>query len=171
MTEPPRDRDVDAEFAAIVARWDDEFPSPDDDGSPPTATPAPAADPEATARREARPDDPAPDEETPGEGDPPASAREALTAPGWRVHLPPEPEEHFDPPAPAPLPPAADWHFWAILAGLGGGPALLLVVIVFFPQDSGWWLLLAIGATVAGFVLLVLRRSAGTEEDDDGIRL
>lgn len=91
---------------------------------------------------------------------------------GWRQHVPqPEPEDHFVPPPPAPLPPAEDKHFWLMMAGLIGGPLLFLYLILFNRDGNGWWMVCGIAMTLAGFVLLVLRQPFERDEDDDGVRL
>jgi len=91
---------------------------------------------------------------------------------GWRQHVPePEPEDHFVPPPPAPLPPAEDKHFWLMMAGLIGGPLLFLYLILFNRDGNGWWMVCGIVMTLAGFVLLVLRQPFERDEDDDGVRL
>jgi len=177
--------ELDAQFADIVAHWDE-------DGTEPTPWPAmlaedrvenPAADPaSATAdpasASTAGQDVPAaakPPEEKP---DPPPASETPLVLPElvlpeqWRVHTPPEePEEHFEPPPPEPLP-AGDLQFWGILVGLTGGPLLLLYLILFDRYASGLWLLLAISLTVGGFGLLVARLPRQRDDDDDdGARL
>lgn len=90
----------------------------------------------------------------------------------WRVHEPPdEPEEHYEPPPPAPLP-AGDLQFWGILIGLVGGP-LLLLYLVLFNRDAGrWWMFAAIGLSLGGFGLLIARLpSQRDDDDDDGARI
>jgi len=97
---------------------------------------------------------------------------QAVPAPQvWRAHeVDDEYEEHFEPPPVTPLP-AGDLAFWAIIAGMGGGP-LLLVYLVFFNRDaSSYWILAAIAMSVGGFALLVSRMPSHHEDDDDGARL
>ena len=56
------------------------------------------------------------------------------------MRLDDEYEEHFEPPPVTPLP-AGDLQFWAIIAGMGGGP-LLLLYLAFFNRDAGsYWML------------------------------
>ena len=81
-----------------------------------------------------------------------------------------EPEEHFEPPPATPLP-AGDLQFWAILAGMGGGPLLLLYLVFFNREASGYWILTAIALSVGGFALLVSRMPGHHDGDDDGARL
>jgi hypothetical protein len=70
----------------------------------------------------------------------------------------------------APLP-VGDLQFWAIIAGMGGGP-LMLLYLVLFDRDAGSnWILASIALSVVGFVLLILRLPREREEDDDGARL
>jgi len=95
----------------------------------------------------------------------------AVTAPqGWRTHEAEEEEEHFEPPQVSPLP-MGDLQFWAILAGMIGGP-LLLVYLVFFNRNlSHYWTLVSIAMSVGGFILLVSRLPGQEGDDDDGARL
>ena len=89
----------------------------------------------------------------------------------WRAHeVDDEHEEHFEPPPVTPLP-AGDLQFWAIIAGMTGGP-LLLVYLVFFNRNaSSYWILFAIAMSVGGFWLLVSRMPGQHNDDDDGARL
>ena len=90
----------------------------------------------------------------------------------WRVHEPPdEPEEHYEPPPPAPLP-AGDLQFWGILIGLIGGPLLLLYLVLFNRDAGAWWMFTAIGLSLGGFGLLIARLpSQRDDDDDDGARI
>ena len=89
----------------------------------------------------------------------------------WRTHeVDDEYEEHFEPPPVTPLP-AGDLTFWAIIAGMGGGPLLLLYLVFFNRDASSYWLFTAIAMSVGGFVLLVSRMPGHHEDDDDGARL
>lgn len=172
------ERDVDAEFEAIIAGWDATPSVPDDhpehvdpaDPAPPAlGTADPAVNPPWT--------DPTRPPALPGEG-------------GWRVHPPlldndaqnaepaaesaAEPEEEHFVPQPVTLPPQEDLHFWGIVVGLAGGPLLLMwLIIVGGGVYASWWLLLAVSLTVGGFTLLVLRQPARRDPDDhdDGARL
>ena len=208
------DKDVDEQFAAIMAHWDDVAlgidpfgdPLADDgdrtpevadssevdlggvphgtaepDTTPPPATAQPAASspPPVTAPPSAA--DTATPAAPPSDRMPvrPAAAPQPLPdddAPpvvgsGWRQHDPPDVEEHFVPPPPAPLPSADDKHFWLMMVGLIGGPLLFLYLILFARDGNGWWMMFALGMAIAGFVLLVLRQPAERDENDDGVRL
>ena len=170
--------ELDAQFADIVAHWDEDGAEPtpwratlaEDRVENPVEGPAPAT----TAGQEVPPAATPPEEEP----DPPPAPEAPLVLPElvlpeqWRVHTPPEePEEHFEPPPPEPLP-AGDLQFWGILIGLTGGPLLLLYLILFDRYASGLWLLLAISLTVGGFGLLVARLPRQRDDDDDdGARL
>jgi hypothetical protein len=88
----------------------------------------------------------------------------------WRAHeVDDDFEEHFEPQPVAPLP-VGDLQFWAILAGMGGGPLLLLYLVLFNREAGGFWILTAIAMSVGGFFLLV-SRMPGNQDDDDGARL
>jgi hypothetical protein len=88
----------------------------------------------------------------------------------WRAHdVDEEYDEHFEPQPVAPLP-VGDLQFWAIIAGMGGGPLLLLYLVLFNREAGGLWILAAIGMSVGGFALLV-SRMPGNQGDDDGARL
>jgi len=102
-----------------------------------------------------------------GDGDP-----QALPAPQvWRAQeVDDEYEEHFEPPPVTPLP-AGDLAFWAIIAGMCGGPLLLLYFAFFNRDASSFWTLFAIALSVGGFVLLVSRMPGHHDDDDDGARL
>ena len=89
----------------------------------------------------------------------------------WRAHeVDDEYEEHFEPPPIAPLP-VGDLQFWAILAGMGGGPLLLLYLAYFNRDASSYWTLGAIAISVGGFALLVSRLPGHHGDEDDGARL
>ncbi|WP_427385294.1 hypothetical protein [Janibacter sp. G56] len=78
-----------------------------------------------------------------------------------------EDEEHWAPPAPAPLPPQEDLHFWGALIGLTTGPLLLLWLVIARPEVSGWWTWIALGLTVGGMALVVLRQPPERHDDPD----
>jgi hypothetical protein len=162
------DKDLDEQFAEIVARWD-EGPAPVER---PEARPdhGPEAGRELAESADAG-HQPSEDEDA-GE-----EAYEGYAAEGLgEGHVAEEPEEadtaeeHFVPGPTAPLPPQEDLHFWAIVLGMVGGPLLLLWLVLFRPGVSGWWTLLAVGLSVGGFVLLVLRQphSRSPDDPDDG---
>jgi len=90
----------------------------------------------------------------------------------WRAHeVDDEYEEHFEPPPIKPLP-VGDLQFWAIIAGMGGGPLMLLYLVFFNRDASSYWMLTAIAMSVGGFALLVSRLPRTHEDDDDdGARL
>jgi hypothetical protein len=182
------DRDVDAQFADIIAHWDDVAPLPERGPEAPQTNEPPSAD--LTDQGEAAD---VPDDVT-GDSDPapragvvnPSPLNPAVNPPPslgsipvWRGATPPpdaveeadagvEPddEDHFEPGPTAPLPPQEDLHFWGIVVGLVAGPLLLLWLVIFRPDVSDWWLLAALGLIVGGFVLLVLRQPHSRDEDD-----
>jgi hypothetical protein len=88
----------------------------------------------------------------------------------WRAHEVEDYEDHFEPPPANPLP-AGDLQFWAIIAGMGGGPLLLLYLVFFNRDASSYWILTAIALCVGGFALLVSRMPGNHEDDDDGARV
>jgi hypothetical protein len=89
----------------------------------------------------------------------------------WRAHeVDDEYEEHFEPPPVTPLP-AGDLQFWAIIAGMTGGPLLLLYLVFFNRNANSYWILIAIAMSVGGFALLVSRMPGEQDDDDDGARL
>ena len=179
------DKDVDAQFADIVAHWDDV-------AAPPEAQPpgyAAPTRPEGTA-----PTPPASEPaEQPGD-DPKDQPGSQPTDLGLGINPPPEigfvvwrgssapagheddthdelvdsedDEEHFHPGPTAPLPPQEDLQFWGIIVGLVAGPLLLLWLVIFHPAVSGWWTLGALGLSIGGFVLLVMRQPHSRDEDD-----
>jgi len=168
--------DHDAMFADIVAHWNDDVPEPG-------PTPRPSAD-------EAPGDEQAGDEQAgtqtvdqprvdhhhfsadPPETLPTPAQPQAIPAPqAWRAHeVDPEYEEHFEPPPIAPLP-VGDLQFWAIIAGMCGGPLLLLYLVLFNREAGSGWMLTAIAMSVGGFALLISRLPRDHEDDDDGARL
>ncbi|GAB3084300.1 MULTISPECIES: hypothetical protein [unclassified Phycicoccus] len=154
------DKDVDAQFADIVAHWDDVESLPDKphhSGVNPPLEPDTHVNPPPTrpfvvwrgAEVEPPPVTPEPEQDTP---------------PAELVDL--DDEEHFEPGPTAPLPPQEDLHFWGIVVGLVVGPLLVLWLVLFRPQVSGWWTLAAVVLTVGGFVLLVLRQPHDRDEHD-----
>lgn len=178
------DKDVDAQFADIVAHWDD-VPALPDRTLPAGADAVDAADSTGDSAADSAPERAAVD-------DPPQTRPSPVNPPPtgpfvvWRgadqsraadhpepAELRDDPDEHFEPGPTAPLPPQEDVQFWGIIAGLVGGPLLLLWLVLFRPSVSGWWTLAALGLTVGGFVLLVLRQPGTRDEDDpdDGARL
>ena len=187
------DRDVDAQFADIIAHWDDVAPLPERGPDAPQTNEPPGGPVglegtegnEATGgiegvddapRSAAGPDAPPPPAQPLGVNPSPLAG----SIPVWRgatsgagVGRPDaaaadgdDEEEHFQPGPTAPLPPQEDIHFWGIVVGLVAGPLLLLWLVIFRPDVSDWWLLAALGLIVGGFVLLVLRQPHSRDEDD-----
>jgi hypothetical protein len=187
------EKDVDEQFAAIMARWDDEALGHDPYGDP---TRDPTRDPQ-------EPDDAgAPAEDAPGPHLPvrPETVTPPLPmgptvnpAPSMRRESEPHPAEdghddevrlpseildavedddvHYSPPPPAPLPPSEDKHFWTMMVALVGGPLMFLYLLVFNRDGNGWWMMFSLMVAIGGFVLLVLRQPLERDEGDDGIRL
>jgi len=177
---PPSDGfDADAIFADIVAHINDDAVEPEGHGTPwlddatadDTTADAGAADAAETIATDL----------PPGGGWSPVNQPPALPLPGhpdviptpqvWRAYeVDDEYEEHFEPPPVAPLP-VGDLQFWAILAGMGGGPLMLLYLVLFNPDAGSSWILASIAMSVLGFALLILRLPREREDDDDGARL
>ncbi|MBC7560566.1 MAG: hypothetical protein H7270_14735 [Dermatophilaceae bacterium] len=184
--------DDDAIFADIIAHLKDEESAPEQPVRPtgptgpvrpvrPTAgdtsayrgtthqTPVEAGDPPA---------EDAADETTPQQGEPEDVSQgesQAVPAPqGWRAYeiddKDNDEDEHFEPRPVTPLP-VGDLQFWAILAGMIGGPLLLLYLVFFNREMSSYWTLTAIAMSVGGFGLLVSRLPGKEGDDDDGARL
>jgi hypothetical protein len=200
MNDPGRRRspdgfDDDAIFADIVAHLSDDVApsdgSTEDERTARLAADAPTTDIETTdvgtadkATEETTSDstdlppgdgpraDPAPWPGNQPAGPPTLGDQQAIPAPqGWRAQeAHDEYEEHFEPPPVTPLP-AGDLTFWAIIAGMGGGPLLLLYFVFFNRDASSYWILAAIAMSIAGFALLVSRMPGPHEDDDDGARL
>ncbi len=186
----PDERDVDAIFESIVARWDDP-PAPDpvpgitsdeDEGPRRQSTggvhlPSPGTEaPEAgdSSTRAERPDEepPEPDadappsaESVPWRTDPTNSVAEALLGnddtPGVA-----DDEEGFTPAPPAPLPPRTDRLFWGALTGLVLGPLGLLWIALARP--GGFWpKFVVIALIIGGFACLYLRQPTDRGYDPD----
>lgn len=191
-------RDVDAEFAAIIAGWDavpdlppsltddawsppasdaprssdDEAQSSDDLAQPPDGPPAASDAPIASdaARPDARGQDPAPGDRG-SDAAPPAPPPAREVPPPGIVEAGLE-EGHFEP-RPVQLPPQEDLHFWGIVIGLTVGPLLLIYLAFFGEGHSRWWMYAAFALIIGGFALLVLRQPRKRDEDDhdDGARV
>jgi hypothetical protein len=182
-------RDVDAEFAAIIAGWD---LTPDlssierDTGAEPNAD-APAAvaedsaEPGSTAGTPAPATGPASPELPSMPGFPNIVSAVPVPSPAPRPQpvereVPPPGaiesslDEHFVP-DPVELPPQEDLHFWGIVVGLVAGPLLLLWALLFGEGHSHWWTWIGAALTLGGFALLVLRQPTERDEDDDGARV
>jgi len=179
--------DHDAIFADIVAHLNDDAAEPVRATAPwveDAAADDPAADDPATddpATETMAPDSDAATDQPSGEDHPPIDQPPGLPAPGhpqdlpapqvWRAHeVDDEREEHFEPRPVAPLP-VGDLQFWAIIAGMVGGPLLLLYIVLFNREAGSYWVLTAIAMSVGGFALLVSRMPGHQGEDDDGARL
>ena len=190
------DRDVDAEFADIIARWDEVASVPDSADDPATATLTDSADRPPTPRmptthgarwtaRDAPPASTRPCGRTPTPRRPgPSSSGAARRSPSpsparrpptrWSCATSPTSTRSTSSPGPtAPLPPQEDLQFWGIIVGLVAGPLVLLWLVLFRPDVSDWWTIGALGLTVMGFVLLVMRQPHARDEDDpdNGARL
>ena len=188
------DRDVDAEFADIIARWDEVASLPDapeatasgsgadtgvDAGSDPHAgnDDAAGSSPEGHASRATGVNPPLQPRTNPpptrpfvvwrgAEQPDPAEAEQAPDPVELRDLRDEDDDEHFQPGPTAPLPPQEDLQFWGIIVGLVAGPLVLLWLVLFRPNVSDWWTLGALGLTVMGFVLLVMRQPHDRSEDD-----
>lgn len=176
----PDERDVDAIFESIVARWDEDADEAPTDGG----GPAPAAAPDLPRRQSTgdvrlpAPDDgdepdrtsergPAPSapEPVPWRTDPTNSVADALLGdddlPGDA-----DDDEGFTPPPTAPLPPLSDRLFWGALLGLVLGPLGLLWLVL--TRTGGWWpTAIATGLVIGGFTCLVLRQPTDRGHDPD----
>lgn len=154
------DKDVDAQFADIVAHWDEVQSLPD---KPHHTGVNPALEPDTHVN----PPPTRPFVVWRGaeiEQEPEAEEDEQEQAPAELVDL--DEEEHFEPGPTAPLPPQEDVQFWGIVVGLVVGPIVLLWLVLFRPDVSDWWTLGALAMTIGGFVLLVLRQPRDRDEND-----
>jgi hypothetical protein len=191
------DRDVDAEFADIIARWDEVESLPDPADAPadnattatltePGTTPAPpdgdltGGDPAGRApgvnpalRSNTNPPPTRPFVVWRGAEIPEVEPGDDVPDPVELQDLADHDDEHFEPGPTAPLPPQEDLQFWGIIVGLVAGPLVLLWLVLFRPDVSDWWTIGALGLTIMGFVLLVLRQPHSRDEDDpdNGARL
>lgn len=151
----PEDRDVDAIFESIIARFDE----PGADEPPPVDPPRPRRQSTGDVQLPIRPvsrDPDTSDTRVPWRTDPTNSVADALlgsdTNPGIA-----DDDEGFTPPPPAPLPPLSDRLFWGAIAGLVLGPLGLLWLVL--TQSGGFWsMALVISLTVGGFACMVLRQ-------------
>ncbi len=162
--------DHDAIFADIVAHLNDEAAGPDD-----AVQPMPEGEAEGLEAADEGTADQSPGAARSSIDQPlglpaPPDPQPLSTPQVWRGHeADDEYEEHFEPFPVAPLP-VGDLQFWAIIAGMGGGPLLLLYFVLFHREASSYWILIAIAMSVGGFALLV-SRLPGNQGDDDGARL
>lgn len=172
------DRDIDAEFDAIVAHWGDDA----------SMLPKPRTVQDITAAYAAlsRPetDSPSPSDESTAEDAPSDGTAEGEAVAETPTETEAEPEawragpsvhdedDHFEPP-PVHLPPGEDIGYWGALIGLIGGPLVLLWVVLTTPFYGGWWTLGAILMFFGGFALLVLRQPRDRDpfDGDDGARV
>ncbi len=137
------DEDVDAEFARIIAGWD-ELPSLPE---PPASTPPPPiryyTDPPQ----------------------PPALPGPPVPRP--RDYEPaPEPDEGYEPPEPPPLP-RGDLPGVLAWAATLLGPMFLVFAALFWRAASPLLLGLAVVAFMGGFVALVMRLPSHRDDDSD----
>lgn len=187
----PEDRDVDAIFESIVARWD-EPPGEGPDGSAPprrqstgdVRLPPPAGrrgpgqstgdvnvpmpgrgGPPTPERNEDEP------EPVPWRTDPTNSVADALLGDDDGFLGEGDDEEGFTPPPPAPLPPLGDRLFWGAVAGLVLGPLGLLWILL--TRSGGFWpTTISIALIIGGFTCLVLRQPTDRGYDpDNGARV
>ena len=182
------ERDVDARFASIVARWDGPVPDADDttaDDAPgrPSADPAladeltdgdaPAEDTDETAVGEPDAGEPAPPPVTPrSPWVNPSPLDVVVPSSAWRAAEPADPEtqaaaaeaekaleeDEHFEPPEVVLPPQEDLHFWGAVIGLVAGPLMLLWVVFARPSHSTRWFIVSVVVSLLGFGLLVLRQ-------------
>ena len=95
---------------------------------------------------------------------PPLSSRLLRSGPDT-PHPVEDPEGHFVPPEPPPLP-EADRVTRLAWAALLGGPALIMLATLLRIPLEGWVMVLAIGAFVGGFGTLVARMHDRPRQDD-----
>ena len=177
------ERDIDAEFDAIIAHWDDDALAPPKPRTvqditaayaalsrPETDSPEPVVEPEPTEPEPTEPvaqaPEPVPENET-------AGAALRIPAEAWREgpSVDAEDDDHFEP-APVQLPPGEDLGYWGAILGLVGGPLLMVCVAVTGPFYRGWWILGSIVLFLGGFALLVMRSPHHRDPyDDDGARV
>jgi hypothetical protein len=171
--------DDDAIFADIVAHLKDEAAEPAQHVQQPVTDEASAdhgtirKTPGEAGEAPEHKGEQAPEDPTDETALPPPADSQSIPAPEvWRAHHvdQDQEEDHFEPLPVTPLP-VGDLQFWAIIAGMVGGP-LLLVYLVFFNRNmSSYWTLAAIAMSIGGFVLLVSRLPGHGDDEDDGARL
>ncbi len=189
-------RDVDAEFAAIVAGWDlapglwttsattttrrmrpprvprppDPEAADDEPGAPRRrpcrAAPPPTPRPRAATDLPSMPGFPSIASAVPVPT-PRRPGRARGAAPGRDRAVP----RRALRPRPRRAPPQEDLHFWGIVIGLAAGPLLLLWSLLFGEAHSRWWVWIGAALTLGGFALLVLRQPKERDDDDDGARV
>jgi hypothetical protein len=154
--------DVEAAFADIVARWDQDNTAPV--GSWPAQEDVEVADDV--------------DEPASATDEPPPMSFSAYDGPhvplapsGWspREELPAAETEGYVPPEPPPLPrgDAIGWLAWIAVLG---GPIFLFFASLWWTDVGRFWILLAVLAFIAGFAAIVARLPNHRSEDgpDDG---
>ena len=181
------ERDVDARFASIVARWDGPVPDADQvatSGDHDGAAGDEQVDGDATAGTDDATTEAADatERDAAEQATPPVTPRapwvnpsplEVVVPPSaWRAAEEPDAEtaaaaraaeealtedEHFEPPEVV-LPPQEDLHFWGAVIGLVAGPLMLLWVVFARPSHSVRWFLVSVLVSLVGFGLLVLRQ-------------
>jgi hypothetical protein len=182
------ERDVDARFASIVARWDG--PVPDADDTPADDAPGRSSTDPALADELTDGDAPAEDTDETAVGEPdagePAAPQSTPRSPwvnpspldvvvpssAWRAAEPADPEtqaaaaeaekaleeDEHFEPPEVVLPPQEDLHFWGAVIGLVAGPLMLLWVVFARPSHSTRWFIVSVVVSLLGFGLLVLRQ-------------
>jgi hypothetical protein len=175
------DRDIDAQFDAIVARWDDDAPQLPKPRTVQDITSAYAALSRSEPDPAPQPDPVEDVNETAAATEGPAAAvtpdvvadDEPLGHESWRQGPSIDAEDdHFEP-GPVQLPPGEDLGYWGTILGMVGGPLLLLWVALTSPFHAGWWILGGIALFLGGFGLLVMRQPSHRDpfDDDDGARV
>ncbi|WEV78942.1 hypothetical protein O9K63_03850 [Janibacter cremeus] len=197
----PEERDVDAIFASIVARWD-ETPQEESATGTSAGPEGPSETPAAPPRRQStgdvrlppppgrqgptqstgdvdvpmpgrggRPREEPPAEPVPWRTDPTNSVADALMAGDDGFLGDADDEEGYTPPPPAPLPPLDDRLFWGAVVGLVLGPLGLLWMLL--TRSAGFWFtMLVIALILGGFACIVLRQPTRRGYDpDDGARV
>lgn len=189
------DRDIDAEFAAIVAGWDEPSTArrPVDDGASDSSVidrPSVARDVASDEGGEdglgsgANPANPVHPVTPANPVNPPYAAPApappvSFSFPVWRGPTGPESsgvegvdddgededDEGFVPPEVV-LPPQEDLHYWGVVAGFAATPLLLLYVVVVQPFHKTWWLFAALASFIGAFVLLILRQPRHRDPED-----
>ncbi|MFL6170671.1 MAG: hypothetical protein ACJ711_13445 [Ornithinibacter sp.] len=195
------ERDVEARFASIVARWD--APVADPDGVVPgERTPAEPDPTAAVTDGGAAPVDDTAEPDAAAPAAPPATPRApwvnpspldvVVPASAWRSPEPVDPaseeavaaateeaekaleedDEHFEPPE-VELPPQEDLSFWGAVIGLVAGPLMLLWVVFARPSHSTRWFVASVVVSLLGFGLLILRQPTHRDptSGDNGARV
>lgn len=174
--------DIDRAFADIMSRWDQTAHRDERPEEAPEESPAAAAVAEPSGDAAPTPEPPPQTTQPPGDEEPrdeqapegpesrrPRTVEEVFGSArdtGWRVHTPPEEDDEFVAPRPAP-PSGNDVTFWLALIGIVGGPLWLIYLALAAPYSSRLWFVLAIAATLGGFGLMVMRLPARRDPEDD----